>query len=119
MKKKLNEKGSISYFMVFVVLAVILLVLFAVAIPFLQAFNIALYEAGEDILIDANKTVQQLENEEIKAALEGALGQQVTSIETQVDILGTFFKYGWIIIILVIVLVIFLASRQAVEAEIR
>ena len=118
-KKKLNEHGSVSFFIVFVTLSIVLLVLFALVIPLLTAINIEFFAAAEKILLDANATAAGFENEQIKAQLQESLGAQADSITTQVDILGTFFQYGWIIIIFAVLLVIFLATRETVEAEVR
>lgn len=119
MKKKLNQKGSISFFIVFVALAVILLILFAAVIPLLIAFDTALYEGAEDIILDANKTAGNIQNAEIKASLQSSLQASTDTIPTQIDIMSNFFQYGWILVIVVIVLVLFMISRQTVEVAVR
>lgn len=119
MNKKINSRGSVSYFFVFVILSVVLVTLFAFAIPLLQAIDTAFYEAGEDILLDANETASNIQNDNIRESIQANFQAQTESIPTQIDILSTFHQYGWIIIILAIVLVIFLITRQTVELEVR
>ncbi len=115
----MNEQGSISYFLVYVILAFILLVIFALIIPITIMFNTTIYQSAEDILLDANDVANEIQDPAIKAQLVRALGGNTESIATQVDILSTFFQYGWILIILIIVIVLFLQTRQTVELEIR
>jgi predicted PurR-regulated permease PerM len=115
----MNQKGSTSFFLIFVYLSVLTLVLFALVIPFMQQMNTELFEAGSRILDDANKTAAEITNPQLKAQLQESYDAQVQGMGTQIDILGTFYNYGWIIIILIVVLVLFMISRQTVELEIR
>lgn len=119
MNKRLNEKGSTSFFVMFVFLSIILLILFAVVIPVLQTMNIMFYENAEGILEKGKASAAQINDANVRGALESGLDAQTDSILTQIDILGVFFQYGWIIIILVITLVIFMITRQTVELQIK
>jgi hypothetical protein len=117
-KKKIGERGSISLFMVFVSLSIVLLVLYSLIFPLLQQMNISFFESSESLLIDANATAAKISNPGIRSQLQATLQAEVDSVATQVDILGVFFQYGWIILILVVVLVLFMWSRQLVETQI-
>jgi len=110
-----DKKGSVSFFIVFVYLALILLLLFAVVIPFLVTIDIEFYEAGEDILRRGKEATAQIEDVNVRAQFDASLDAQTDSVITQVEILGFFFQYGWVLIILIITLVLFLATRQTVE----
>lgn len=114
-----DKRGSATFFLVFLFLAVTLLTLFAVVIPILQTMNIEFYEAGEDILLKGKEATAKIQDENVRAQFDASLDAQTDSIVTQTDILGVFFQYGWIIIILVIVLVLFLLTRQTVEIGVR
>jgi len=115
----LGEKGSISYFIVFVFLAFILLVLFVFITPVLIKFNTELYAAGEDILLDANSTASSLSNAQVRGQLQDSLTAASGSIPTQIDVLSNFFQYAWILIIVIIVLALYMFTRETVEGEIR
>lgn len=114
-----DKKGSVSFFIVFVYLALILLLLFAVVIPFLVTIDIEFYEAGEDILRRGKEATAQIEDVNVRAQFDASLDAQTDSVITQVEILGFFFQYGWVLIILIITLVLFLATRQTVEIGVR
>ena len=115
-KKKLNERGSITYFIGFVFLALVLLTLFAVVVPLLISINTSFYEAGERILMDTNDTVSNLEEGEIKNQLQASLTTSRNSLPEQINILQVFFQYGWLILILAILMVLFLTTRRNVES---
>lgn len=115
----MNQRGSVSFFVVFVFLAFILLVLFALFIPLMIDFNTEIYAGAEMILDDANASAAEIQDADIRAQLQGSIGASQDSIITQTDVLSTFFQYGYIIIILVIVLVIYMIARQTVEVGIR
>lgn len=114
-KKFLGERGSIAYFIGFVYLSVILLILFSVIVPLLISVDTKFYAAGESILLDANATMSTLAPGEVKTAMQQSLTASRNSIPEQIDILQVFFQYGWIILIVAVALVLFMATRQTVE----
>jgi len=114
-----DSKGSVSFSLVFLYLAVILLALFAVFVPFLQTLNLELYDAGEDILERGKEATAKINDANVRAQFDASLDAQTDSIITQVEILSLFFQYGWIIIMLIIVLVLFIATRKTIEIGIR
>lgn len=117
-KKIMNERGVITYAIVFIFLAFILLTVFVFITPVLIEFNAEMYAAGEEILLDANATANEFQNQDIKAQFQDALGSAQQSIPTQVSILAAFFQYAWIIILIVVLMVLYMLTRETVEAEI-
>jgi len=111
-----DERGSFSYFMVFVLLAVMLVFLFAIGIPLLMAVNSEFYAAGEPLLDRATVSANEVENAEVQAAMLSNIEAQRQSIPDQMEVLGVFFQYGWLIIIVVIVMILFMASRKTIES---
>ena len=111
-----DQTGSFSYFMVFVLLAVMLVFLFAIGIPLLMAVNSEFYAAGEPLLDRATASANEVENAEVQAAMLSNIEAQRNSIPDQMEVLGVFFQYGWLIIIVVIVLILFMASRRTIES---
>jgi len=117
-KKRFNQKGVAAYFYLFFFFSLMLLFLFAVAIPFMQTFNIEAYSMGEEILQQSQGAIDDIDNTEVRESIQGMVDNQLDSTETQIDILGTFFQYGWLIIILIVLLIIFMATRETVETAI-
>ena len=111
-----DERGSFSYFMVFIMLAVILVFLFAIGIPMLTQINSEFYKAGEPMLDTAYENAMLIEDADVQAAMLSNIEGQRQSIPDQIEVLSIFFQYGWLIIILVIVMVLFMSSRRSIES---
>jgi len=111
-----DERGSFSYFMVFIMLAVILVFLFAIGIPMLTQINSEFYKAGEPMLDTAYDNAMLIEDADVQAAMLSNIEGQRQSIPDQIEVLSIFFQYGWLIIILVIVMVLFMSSRRSIES---
>lgn len=117
-KEKINEKGSVSYAIIFFYLSVVLLALFAFIVPVLMDFNVKSYDAAEVALNRAEETIQNIDDENIQAALQSAVDDAQGAVVTNETALSTLFQYGWIIILISIALIIFLTIRQNVEQEV-
>ena len=111
-----EERGSFSYFMVFITLAIMLVFLFAVGIPMLTQINTEFYAAGEPMLDRAYDNALEVQDADVKAAMLSNIDGQRQSLPDQIEVLSVFFQYGWLIIIVVIVLILFMASRRSIES---
>jgi len=115
--KKQND-GSLSYFFVFVFLATVLLTVFAIAIPLLININTEFYNAGQDIIDQANSDLV-IGDSEVAEAVSDVLTDASDSTADQITILAGLFQYSWLIIISVICLVIYIIARSTVEVNVR
>jgi len=111
-EKKYLKKATIGMFLVFIVFGILLVFLFGFGVPVLLKFNTEIYSAGQTILEDINTT-------NLPQEMQEAINASTQSVSTQTEILSFFFQYGWIIILIVILFVLFMRSRTLVEAEIR
>lgn len=116
MGKKLNERGSFSYFFIFVIAAIILVFFFALIVPLMVTWNTTLYEASEGMLEDSLAVAGDINDPGVSAAFTSSITAASDSLEDQVDILSVFFRYSWLIIIFIAALVIFLFARMQVES---
>jgi len=112
---KEDERGTLTYFIVFIFLVVILLVLFAFGIPLAIRANTEFYTVGEQLINESSATISSIQNQTIKQEIQNALNSAQQSTAEQIDILAWFFQYSWIWILLVITLVIFVIARRSVE----
>ncbi|MEM5810123.1 MAG: hypothetical protein QW156_04525 [Candidatus Aenigmatarchaeota archaeon] len=114
--KKKNVKGSVSFFLVFIFLAILLVFLFGVGIPFLMDIYVRFYGAGEEMLKNVDLT--QINDTQIQNELNETFTQAKQSFPQIIDYLGFLFRYSWLIILIVILIIIFLRSRMLVEADV-
>lgn len=112
----MNNKGVFSFAFSFLVIGVILLTLFALIIPILLNYNSSVWPKAEKQMLDANDSLNEIQNAEVKAIAIDGLSEAYNTIPTQNDVLALFFQYGWLIIIVVVAVVWFIFARQTVEA---
>jgi hypothetical protein len=117
--KKYLRKGVAGIFVVFVLYSVMLVFLFAVAIPFLMNMNVQFYGAGQQIMTQSNiqNTIDNIQDADIKTAIQGTFTSATSSTATNIQILGFFFQYSWLWISLIITLILFMITRKTVETQ--
>ena len=113
----MNEGGSISFFYVFVMLAISLTLLFFIFFPFFQLFYAQIHISSQQIISDANVIVAQEANASLRASMQAALGAESEAVEGSINILSFFTQYAWIWITFCIVTVLFMATRQMAEQQ--
>lgn len=117
MERKKKKKGVVAYFMVFVFMAIILVFLFGFAIPMLMDMQVGLYAGGEIALDDAYNWLDKINDTTVKTQIQNTLDSSKNSIPDQNEVLGFFFQYSWIIIIVVVLFVVFMFTRTTVETD--
>ncbi|HNV61763.1 MAG TPA: hypothetical protein PKN54_02350 [Candidatus Cloacimonas acidaminovorans] len=117
-KKRMNQKGSISYWFVFVILVIMLSFLFGVSIPFLQTFTVDIQGVSSDLIDKAQVSALNIKDENSRQAVLDSLNAQESGLAEQQQIYGAFIQYSWILIIVIIAFILFMASRRDVEQNI-
>ena len=109
-------RGQLTFAVLFIVLALLLVMLFAVGIPMLTQMSVEAYTtAGEPMLSEANTTAQNIATQSVRVAITSYISEAQTSTTNQVDILSALYKYSWAIILLILTLVVVLRARQVIE----
>jgi hypothetical protein len=111
---KRNDKGSLSYAIIFVFLAIGMVTLFAVANPLLINISSEFFSVGDDLLLDAQEGLEGIGTE---GALETAEVIENARAAENAEILNSFFQYFWIIIIAVVAFVIFITARSYSQGQ--
>lgn len=112
-----NNMGVMGFFLVFIVLGFMLVILFAVAVPFLINFSTSSYAFGDQIIGDSTAFLDDIQNETIKGQLQSSLSGAQGATQDNIDILTFFYQYGWIIIIVVTSFSIYMVARKVVETQ--
>lgn len=110
-----EERGSISYWFVFIILVLILSFLFGISIPFLQLYTIEIQGASSDLIAKAEVSAQNIQDVNSRQAVLDSLSAQEAGLSEQQEIYGAFIQYSTIIIIVIIAFILFMASRRDVE----
>lgn len=110
-----NERGSISYWFIFVLLIIMLSFLFGVSIPFLQTYTVSIHGATDDLIDKAYNAAENINDVNARIAIQSSLTAQTSALSEQQEIYSTFIQYSTIIIIIIIAFILFMASRRDVE----
>jgi predicted PurR-regulated permease PerM len=114
-KKNSNKKGQVTLYILLMVLILFVVGLSAMMFPFLANLSTELYIAGEGILEQTNRTVQQIQDPTIRAQIMENVETAQASQQDNITVFTGLYKYGWVIALIVITLFLFLVSRRLVE----
>lgn len=112
-----NDEAVLGYFLALIFSATMLVFLFAFAIPFLTAFTIDMYAAGDTILANAEDELANIQNATIRQAIQGNLDNMQAATAENIDYLSFFYQYSWILIIIIVTFTIFILARKTVETK--
>lgn len=114
-----GNRGSVSIFTVFIILAITIVLLSALVMPLVINFNTKIYQAAEPTLLNARATASTFQDANVSNAVLGSITSAQDSISTNIEIHSLFFTHSWFILIVMIALALWIYSRQQVELEAR
>lgn len=112
---KKNKKGTITLFIVFLITGVILITITAFVAPMMIKFNTKLYQEGEDIIRSSNSSIQAIQDDTARTRIEGITNGGLAASLFNIEANNMLFQYGWIFVLALTGLVIFLYTRRLVE----
>jgi hypothetical protein len=112
-----NKKGQVGIYIVFIISSIIIVMIAAFAAPMGVLFNTEIYKAGEKIMLQANESVQEIQNATVRASIEGIINDGLNNVETNIEVNGALFQYGWILVVGLTALILFLLTRSIVEVR--
>jgi predicted PurR-regulated permease PerM len=115
MNTKTNRKGNMTLVFVFLASSVILIILAGLFSPMLVNFSTIITESGDGIMRDAQPSLDNIENVEIRNQINQSLNSAIQSSADNISILAGFYQYAWVIILIVSGIIIFLFARLLVE----
>lgn len=113
----MNQTGVLSFFIVFAIASIVLLLMFYVFLPALQTMMIKTTAATGKFDDLSLASAADISNASVKAAVISSINEQDNSLPAQVETLSVFIKYAAVLIIVIVLLVLFLRARMAVESE--
>lgn len=116
-KRKENKKAAITLYIAFFVAAVLVIVIAAVLAPMGVLFNSEMYKAGEDILAEANASIQNISDPVVKAQVQASINSAQASAQDNIEVNADIFQYSWIFILVLAAVMVFLATRTITEYQ--
>ena len=115
MKLLKNKRGTIMLYITFIILAVIIITISAVVAPMGVLFNTKMYQVGEQIILDANESISAIDNSTVRTNLQTMFSNALGNTENNIEVNNSIFQYGWIIVLVLTGLVLFIYTRRLVE----
>lgn len=114
-RKKNRKRGQISLMLVFFITSLLIVIIAAVLAPLGVQINSEFYAAGESIMLEANHSISQINNTDVKTEIQTTIGDALDSQQTNIEVNSAVFKYGWVFVLILAALVTFLYTRRLVE----
>lgn len=112
---KKNKKGQVALYIIFIISALFIVLIAAFFAPMGVRFNSEMYVAGEGLMLEANETIQRIQNDTVKNELQGIMDGALAATQNNISVNAHLFQYGWIFVIGLVGLIIFLYTRSLVE----
>lgn len=112
---KLKKKAVISIYISFFFIMILIVLLAAVVAPIGVLFNSKMYLAGEQIMLIANDSIANISNTEVRDDILDIVDQGFKAQETNIEVNAQIYQYGWVIVVILVFLIIFLFTRRTVE----
>ena len=113
-----GKKGQLTLYIVFMILAIFILLIAAILAPMGVLMNSEFYAIGEGLILDANDTISEISDDEIRTQIQNTLSTALAAEQTNIEVNAAIFQYGWVIMLIVTSLVLFLISRKLVESNV-
>jgi len=113
--KKGKQRGFIGLLFVFLFLTILLVFAFGILTPMLISIDSSFMLAGQDMLEDIN--VSEINDPTMRAEINDTLQASIGSIPDQIQVIGFFHQYAWVIVIVIVAVVMFMIARTRVEAN--
>lgn len=114
---KKNNKGQVAFFLLFLFIATVMVILTAVAAPFGSKLATEFYSAGEDLLISGQETAAEIQDPEVAATLNASFQTAINSATTNIQVSNGLYQYGWVFVLVLVVIVLYLVTRQTVAFQ--
>lgn len=113
--KQFGKKGTVSLYITFMVLAIVIVLIAAVFAPMGVLFNTKMFTAGEDIMLKANASISDINDATVRTQVYDTIDSGLDGVQNNINVNNAIFQYGWVFILVIAGLVIFIYSRRLVE----
>ena len=110
-----KKKGMVTIYMSMFLMAVLITVVATAIVPAGIKFNAMMYAKGEEMIIDANETIQSIGNDEVRSTLTNQMNLAQDPTAENIGVMAAFYRYSWLLIVGVGVLIVFMWSRRNLE----
>lgn len=111
-----NKKGNLTLYIITAMLGLVIIVVAGLLSPLGTLVNAEIYRAGEDLMLKANESISQIQNETVKTRIEAVMKTGLDATEDNIEINSNVYEYGWVFFLIIFFVVVFLSARQIKES---
>jgi hypothetical protein len=111
----MNQRGFEIYAIMFIMIIMGMVTVFVFVAPVLQNFVASSYVAMEPTLQKTEDKINQMDNNEMRAAALGTIQAQQDNIGLNIEIFGNMFLFSAILVIIILLVVVFMVVKSNTE----
>lgn len=116
MKKLVSRKrGQVTLYLAFIIAGIVIITIGAFVGPLGTMFNTKMYLAGQDILNKTLPDIELIQDETIRTQINDSINSAIAASVVNIEVSTSLFQYSWILLLVSLALIVFLATRQLVE----
>ena len=110
-----NKKAAIMIYIVLIIAILSITLITAVIAPMGATFSTRIYESSEEIMLLGNESTSQINDPEVRGNIQDMYAQALDSTEDNIQTNLALYKYSWLFIIVLAVLIGFIYTRRITE----
>lgn len=111
----MSKKAQVTFFISWVILAIVITLIAALIIPFGTLFTIEAYKGGEMVWNITEPRITAIQDTNVRNAITTAVTEAKAATQTSIEMETDIYQYSWVIMLVVLALVAFLFTRKNVE----
>lgn len=108
----MNKRAQTSYFIAYLIIAVSLVMIASIFVPLGRQATEDSYIAGYNMMNLAKTRSLDIDNVTLRNSIENSINEAIAEKSNNIDIIQNFFQYGWIVVLIMTVLMIFIFARK-------
>ena len=110
-----NKKAAIMIYITLIIATLSVILITAVLAPMGATFSTRMYENGEKIMLLGNESTSQIQDTEIREDIQDMYDGALAATEDNIQVNTALFKYSWLFVIVMVVLIGFVYTRRITE----
>ena len=113
-----NNKGQVSFYIIFLFIATVIILIGAIAAPFGSTLASEFYIAGQGLLNETvYDTIPQISDDGVREALNNSFTSATSAATQNIQISNSIFEYSWLFLLILVGIVMYLIARSLVAYQ--
>lgn len=112
-----SKKANLSLYILSSIFLFLIIVVAGLLSPFGVLISSAIYVEGEQLMLEANQTIQNIQNETVRARVQAVIDSGLAATEENIEVNTDLWKYGWVASLVIFGILVFLGARQMTEVN--